>query len=196
MYCLSYFYFLKKNEPSQSDGQSPSHDLNPKLLAWVVQIQIACQMGSSIIGTFLINKMNPKVIIAISMVASSLVLVAASYAATWWTFFFLYAFCWPLSMGPAYFVPVICAWEWFPKKKSTISGAILCGYGFGAFIFGFVTTTIANPENFMPDVEGLYFPQLVAQRVPLMIRTCAACFCGLFVVTIITVKRNPNIQDG
>ena len=114
MYCLSYFYFLKKNDPSGIDGASPSSDLNPKLLAWVVQIQITCQMGSSIIGTFLINKMNPKLIITISMVSTCLVLVAASYATTWSTFFFLFAFCWPLSMGPAYFVPVICAWEWFP----------------------------------------------------------------------------------
>lgn len=89
-------------------------------------------------------------------------------------------------------MPVMCAWEWFPKRRSTVTGCILCGYGFGAFIFGIITTAIANPNDLKPDIDGLYFPIEVANKVPLMLRVCTACWGALFTIAICTIKRNPE----
>ena len=40
-----------------------------------------------------------------------------------------------LGCGMAYFVALICCWEYFPKRKGLVTGVILGGYGFGSFIF-------------------------------------------------------------
>ena len=46
----------------------------------------------------------------------------------------------------------MCGWEWFPNNKGLVSGLVVAGYGFGAFIFGFITTHIANPNDFKPEI--------------------------------------------
>lgn len=149
-------------------------------------------MAASVAGTFLMSRVSPRKIILACTVATTVVLLIASFATSWSSFFILYAFGWPLAMGPAYFVPVVCAWEWLPEKKSTITGLIVCGYGFGTTFFGLLTTAIVNPENLTPEVEGLYFPLQVAERVPEMIRACAAGYFCLMMFSLLTVKKNPD----
>jgi hypothetical protein len=51
-------------------------------------------------------------------------------------------------------VPIICSWEWFPDNKGLVGGLILSGYGFGAFVFGFISTAIVNPDN-----ESVDYPE-------------------------------------
>ena len=74
-------------------------------------------------------------------------ILAASYCTSWWLFTFFFGFMFPLGIGIAYWVPIMSGWEWFPNNKATVTGLIVAGYGFGAFIFGFVTTAIVNPQN-------------------------------------------------
>ena len=52
-----------------------------------------------------------------------------------------------MGIGLLYWTPIICGWEWFPERKGLISGLIIGAFGFGALIFGFITTRIVNPEN-------------------------------------------------
>ncbi len=66
---------------------------------------------------------------------------------TWATFIFFQACLFPMGIGLVYYVPLICGWEFFPKNRGLVSGLIIGGFGFGAFIFGFITTAIANPNN-------------------------------------------------
>lgn len=56
-----------------------------------------------------------------------------------------------------------------------VSGLIIAGYGFGAFIFNFVCKAICNPNNEEPSVpfeeDGKikkYFPRDVFKNVPFM----------------------------
>ena len=43
--------------------------------------------------------------------------------------------------------PIIAAWDYFPRNKGAVGGFILLGFGFGSFIFGFVSSMIVNPDN-------------------------------------------------
>ena len=95
-------------------------------------------------------------------------------------------------MGPTYYIPIMCAWEWFPNRKASVTGFILCGYGFGGFIFGLLTANIANPDNLKPDVDQYYFPVEVANRVPFMFKVCAVSWTSLYLIAILTVCRNPD----
>ena len=71
----------------------------------------------------------------------------ASYATSWWLFVYFYAVQFPFGIGIVYYTPIICSWEWFPENKGLVGGLILSGYGFGAFVFGFISTAIVNPDD-------------------------------------------------
>ena len=74
-------------------------------------------------------------------------LLISTFCVKWWAFVFFWAVMFPAGAGFVYWVPILCAWEWFPSRKSLVSGIILAGYGFGAFLFGFVSTALVNPLN-------------------------------------------------
>lgn len=57
----------------------------------------------------------------------------------------------PMGIGFGYFVPLMLGWEWIPSKRGFVSGMILCGFGFGSFIFGFIAKAMINPDNALPE---------------------------------------------
>ena len=81
-----------------------------------------------------------------------------------------------------YVVPVYNGWQYFKNNKGLVTGIVLCGFGFGAFVFNFISTAIVNP-NKEEAVDGLFSPE-VANNVPKMIRTMVYCWIGLAVVSI------------
>ena len=62
-----------------------------------------------------------------------------------------------------YMVPIHHGWLWFPDNPGLVSGIIIGGYGFGAFIFDNVATKVINPDNLEPDSSG-YYPASVTDR--------------------------------
>ena len=95
--------------------------------------------------------MNPKIILAIGSLIMLTGMLTASFCEKWSTFVVFYGIMYPIGIGTVYYVPIVCAWEWFPDNKGLVSGIIVGGYGFGAFIFGFITTAIVNPDNEKPN---------------------------------------------
>ena len=63
----------------------------------------------------------------------------ASFVKTWWLFFIFYGVLFPIGIGINYWPPIIAAWEWFPESKGLITGLVLGSFGFGSFIFNFIT---------------------------------------------------------
>lgn len=101
----------------------------------------------NVAGSYMQQRFNPKIILALGSVISMASILGASLAENWETFVLFYAGIFPIGIGLLYWTPLICAWEWFPHKKGLISGLIIGAFGFGALIFGFVTRWIVNPEN-------------------------------------------------
>ena len=96
-------------------------------------------------------------------------MLISSYCKSWGSFVIFYSVLYPAGIGMVYYVPIVCCWEWFPNRKGLITGLIVGGYGFGAFIFGYITKAIANPENESADKTTKLFSETVANRVPKMI---------------------------
>lgn len=92
------------------------------------------------LGAFLLKRYNPKIILFIGHLIMCSGILIASYCTTWWSFAMVYSIVYPAGIGIVYWVPIICGWEWFPERKGLVSGCVVAGYGFGAFIFGFITT--------------------------------------------------------
>lgn len=62
-------------------------------------------------------------------------------------FIFFYGVVFGVAIGFAYFIPMICGWEFFPTRRGMVSGVTLGGFGFGSFVFGFIAMALANPHN-------------------------------------------------
>lgn len=90
-------------------------------------------------------------------------------------------------------VPLVCSWEYFPDKKATLTGIILCGFGFGPSVFGFLALAIANPDNLQPDleVEGgkIYTDPAFAERIPGLLRTLFFVYLGMAIFSVLTITR-------
>lgn len=104
----------------------------------------------------------------------------------------------PAGIGFVYWTPINAAWEWFPENRGIVTGLVICGYGFGAFIFGFVTTAIVNPDNLKPSVPidgssdpDKIFPESVGAQVPYMWHFCLSIWVGLGILGVFGVSRNP-----
>ena len=67
-------------------------------------------------------------------------------------FIFVYAVIGGIGFGIAYFVPLLCAWSYFPTKRNIVAGSILCCFSLNAILCSTVTTLIVNPMNDNPEI--------------------------------------------
>ena len=148
-------------------------DATLSIAVMVIPLSGTIQTIAGPIGALLLKRLHPKIIIVLAASIMTFAVLGASLMKTWWTFVIFWAIMFPFGIGMMYYVPIICGWEWFPNRKGLISGIIIGGFGFGAFIFGFVTTAIANPNNLkvaVPDdgtgTTDKLFPVEVAKNVP------------------------------
>jgi len=98
------------------------------------------------------------------------------------------------GIGFCYFPPLICGWEWIPERKGLVTGIILGAFGFGSFVFGFISMYICNPDNESPVPApngSKFYSQAVALRVPSLLKTLALSWFFLALVAVLLVKRNP-----
>ena len=138
-------------------------------------------------------------LISLGGFTSLLGLFLASYCKDLKTFLIFYCAFNGLGTGSCYMIPIICGWEWYPKRKGLITGITLGGFGFGSFIFAFVSTYLVNPENKKPQIydaknKVTYFDATVADRVPQMLRILVIIWCFFVLVGICTVKRKPRTK--
>jgi MFS family permease len=131
------------------------------------------------IGPLLLKYFHPRIVIALGSILGLGGILASSYVTSFPAFALLFGGYYGFAIGIIYLVPLICSWEYFPNRKGMISGIIIGGFGFGAFIFGFISFAIVNPDNNSPTIEvpgGKIFSPLSdeALRVPGMIRTNVA----------------------
>ena len=134
-YVVSYFHFLGDENASLKNA------------VLIVPLSLTLFVGTTPIGAFLQKRYNPKLVILVGVIIMITSIYLASIQKTWIGFVLFYCLGFPFGIGCVYFVPIVCGWEWFPENKGLISGLTLAGFGFGASIFGYITTAIANPDN-------------------------------------------------
>ena len=93
--------------------------------------------------------------------------------------------------------PLICAWEWFPKKKGLITGIMVSSYGFSSFIFSLTSTELVNPDDLRPTIydkenDVSYFDKTVANRVPTMLRILSLIWIVLVITGIVLISRKKR----
>jgi MFS transporter, OFA family, oxalate/formate antiporter len=83
-------------------------------------------------------------------------------------------------------VPIYNGWRYYPNNKGLVSGIVLAGFGFGPFVFNYVSTALINPDNIEANAAG-FFPPEVANNVPGSIRILCICWASIAVVGILMI---------
>ena len=81
-----------------------------------------------------------------------------------------------------------------------VTGFVIGAFGFGAFIFGYVSLAIANPENSSPEYEvsggNIFYPdQIQSERAPKMIRMNALIWTCMSVIGIVLIGKPSKDKE-
>lgn len=152
------------------------------------------------IGAYLFKRVNPKTLIFTGCSILLCSIFKASTAKTWEEFVLYFGILMPLGMGMQNFVPIMCAWEYYPENKGFISGLLVCSWGMGAFVFAWIMTMVVNPNDLIPVIQAdnydqdLLFDEKVASRMPMMFKTTLIIQFALAVFGLLTVTRPKQIE--
>lgn len=128
------------------------------------------------------------------------VLSAITFANDFLTFTFIFSASFGCCNGLAYTIPLKICWDYFPQKRGMVSGVIICGFGLGSFIFSFLSTLLANPQNLNArhEIDGmLFYGPEVANRVPGMINKLALSWgiiCSISLACLRPLKSKDQDQ--
>ena len=97
-----------------------------------------------------------------------------------------------VGMGICYSAPIASACRWMPARKGIISGIVVAGFGFGAFVFGQLALEIVNPQRIA--VVGEYFDSNspVVDKVPDMYRMLGISYFILITVGSLLLSDPPK----
>lgn len=98
-------------------------------------------------------------------------------------------------MALTYFAPITCGWEYFPNNRGFVVGLVLCGFGLGAFFFGFLSSALVKTGDMKKvQVNGQkYFKEEVASNVPHMFQVLTIVYGIIAATGISMVSRNPEV---
>ena len=126
----------------------------------------------------------------------------SSFLTSFPLFVVFYGFLFGVGVGFSYMWPIIAGWEYFPTKKGLVSGIIVGGYGFGSFIFGFISLAVANPDGENPTlkVDGgkIFEPDNpISSNAPKMIRYNWLFWAILLLIALpfLRRKKSPQIEE-
>ncbi len=85
-------------------------------------------------------------------------LYMASYCQTFKTFAIIYGLIVGLIIGIIYIIPIAHCYQFFPKKRSSVSIILVSASGIGTLIFSFIGFNLMNLNNtsVMSTVDGFY----------------------------------------
>lgn len=126
---------------------------------------------------------------------------AASYMTNPNMFIYTYALSFGIGKGIMYSTALHSAISHLPGRKGVVSGFVICGFGFGGFIFGLICNALSNPTDERPIIYQTpngpqsLFGVNVADRVPFMLRRMCLIWIGLFIFSLCTITRYKSDKE-
>lgn len=102
------------------------------------------------LGSYMNQRVNPKIQVSIGGLLMFLSLFSCSYVTNASLFIFLYAVVMGLSFGLLYMPGLKNSWQYFPSKKGLISGIVISSFSVGAIFWTLLTKAVANPNDELP----------------------------------------------
>lgn len=95
-----------------------------------------------------------------------------------------------------YGIPIYNSWKHFPERKGLVTGIVLCGFGFGSFLFGLIAIWLVNPEDKEPDPLTKEYPQEIAANVPYMLQILSILWAVLSLASLLLVFPAAKINSS
>ncbi len=87
---------------------------------------------------------------------------------------------------------VIIATNRFPHRRGLVAGAVVSGFGAGAFVFNQLQTALANPGNHPVAADGYFAEEEVLAAVPGLLVTLGATYAALLALgAALLLQRAP-----
>ncbi len=152
------------------------------------------------LGGYLAKNYHPKLVIPVGGLLGCAMFIGAAFSEEFYVFFAFYIMGFGIACGTTYMSPIHSVWGYFPNRKGLCGGLIIGGFGFGAFIYNFISSWICNPDNEepKPEVEGskdkYYEYEKVGIHVPAMMMVLALCFSIHVLISMMLVFKKPRVD--
>ncbi|EAS03514.3 MFS transporter (macronuclear) [Tetrahymena thermophila SB210] len=150
--------------------QQQHQDLTTKQANIVFPISLLFSPLGIFFGVRFADKYGQKKVAFLSALGISLSVILSSFATKYWVFVIFYGITNGISMGFIYMIPLDNAQKFFPNRKGTVYGVIICGYGLGSLMFNWVLYYLINPSNIKAEWNEAYqeymYPPQVSVNLP------------------------------
>ena len=104
------------------------------------------------IGSYLMDRIHPRLQMTIGLIIFSSSIFLCQFCTTFTGFVLVYSICAGTGFGIVYFLPILCAWSYFPGYRNLCAGFILCCFSLAAILDSAYSKFIVNPDNEKPDL--------------------------------------------
>ena len=152
------------------------------------------------LGSYVDGKLGPRPVVLVGAIGMTTLVFALSYTQSpiMFVIFFSFAFGLP-TIG--FYIPVMCAWKYFPGERNVLTGISVCGFSLGPLIFTFISQKIVNPDNLSPKeyqngaLKEHYFDSEVYNNVPKLFLILGTIW-GLIYCYIVFAIQNPSKEEA
>ncbi|XP_070538018.1 apicoplast pyruvate carrier 1-like [Ptychodera flava] len=187
-------YIRERSKPS---------DLNYEQAMWIYALAQSFHGIAMYVGGFIDRKIGPSwtTLLGGALVSFGVGLTYFTIMQSFYAVLITYGLMFGIGVGVAYAPPLAAAMRWFPNRKGLVSGCIVGGFGFGAFVFNPIQTAFVNPDNLSPnttdpdDPGNLYFDQKsVLDRTPYCFIMLGVVYFSMQIIGSCMV-RNPPVES-
>lgn len=113
-------------------------------------------------------------------IAMSFIMYLSSFAQNFTSFALLFGLGNGVIIGIIYILPIGHCYQFFPKKKTTISIIIIAASGIGTLIFSLIAIDCMNFNNFTLEEAGynLYYGKEIADKFPYYLKILSGVTLG------------------
>ena len=91
-------------------------------------------------------------------------------------------------------------WKYYPNIKGTITGVVLCAFGFSAVILNKVSNMIINPDHVGIDRKTEFYPEFIGLRVPRYYLVTSIIMISIGLISSLLIfeyeeKKEDKVED-
>lgn len=132
-------------ETSKLRGHDPGLSLQFSIIVFpcILAVGSIAMQG----GNALMDILSPRMQVVLGGLIWASAVYCAQFPLSFTTFILVYSVIGGIGFGIVYFVPLLCAWSYFPMKRNLVAGFVLCAFSLNAIMCSAITTSMVNPDN-------------------------------------------------
>jgi OFA family oxalate/formate antiporter-like MFS transporter len=148
-------------------------------------------------GTFMGKKYGPRPVVMAGAIGMTTFVFTLAYTKSPILFVIVFSLAFGIpTIG--FYIPMMCAWKYFPGKRSVLTGLSVCGFSLGPLIFSYICHMIVNPNDVPPKeynygaIKQYYFEEEVYSNVPKLFITLGIIWGLIFCYIVFAVENPPK----